>query len=182
MRCRFFIFLSLLSVSFYSHPANAGPDQTTDWLMDEKASIFDLGMMKLGTRLEGIEESWPAGFSKPIVSYQWDEDVIKIFVFSLLEIKSVKVAKDGCREAFDSVRRSAGVNKENGGLLFEFNNTFFSDLFSHTGYVVGGSKEQDQRLKALDKKFNLACSVRTKEGKTIEGFSPLLSKGAYFKD
>ncbi|MDA0801467.1 MAG: hypothetical protein O3B69_07715, partial [Proteobacteria bacterium] len=73
-------------------------------------------------------------------------------------------------------------NKENGGLLFESNNTFFSDLFSHTGYVVGGAKEQDQRLKALDKKFNLACSVRTKEGKTIQGFSPLLSKGAYFKD
>ena len=111
MRCRVFIFLSLLSVSFYSHPANAGPDQTTDWLMDEKASIFDLGMMRLGTRLEGIEESWPVGFLKPIVSYKWDEDVIQIYVFSFQESKSVKGAKDGCREAFEIVRRSAGGTK-----------------------------------------------------------------------
>ena len=182
MHSRIFIFLSLLSVSLYSLPANSGPDRTTEWLMDERASVFDLGMIRLQTRLDGFIYKWPTEFSQPTIAYVWDDNEIVIKMLSINVYESVKDAKEGCRTAFNRVRAVAGVDIEEGGLTFKKNNSFFSFYFSHLGYVSGSVKEQDQRLADLDKKFKLECTILFEGGERTQGFSRLLSKGAYFND
>ncbi|MFG6584800.1 hypothetical protein, partial [Sulfitobacter sp. 1A12779] len=127
-------------LAFGSSSAFAGPDDTTNYLMNTPVNLMDLGVFRL-TLL--IRDKLGSGFA----AYHWDSNEIRIFLFDLPNEEMN--AEAVCIEAISEIRRAANVQD---GTPFS-GISGFATLFKHSGYVKGTVEKNNERLMDLDKKF-----------------------------
>ena len=139
--------------------ANAGPDSTTNHFMNTRATMFDVGLLRLDRIIQGYQGSSlfhrHMTLGKPL--YIWDDDIIQIdILYSNLENLNQRVVKEECKNAIENVQSIAMVNTDG---EYEFENwSRFANAFSHNGFSFSGESEL---LIELDKKFLIICSVFT---------------------
>ncbi|UWR37662.1 hypothetical protein [Sulfitobacter sp. W074] len=131
-------------LAFGSSSAFAGPDDTTNYLMNTPVNLMDLGVFRL-TLL--IRDKLGSGFA----AYHWDSNEIRIFLFDLPNEEMN--AEAVCIEAISEIRRAANVQD---GTPFS-GISGFATLFKHSGYVKGTVEKNNERLMDLDKKFKIFC-------------------------
>jgi len=154
----------LLALFLFPLGVNAQPGPTTQYLMNEPASLFDIGMMRLDTLTTSFEQrvglSWVASdgrreFFKAEVHSDYDADDDKIYVsFLVMNSDATDMQmEEGCGVAMGQM--SVWLAKS------------LPDLFQH---VVGdGAAENATKLHGvLRDMFVLRCYVSSKHS-TAEG-------------
>lgn len=123
---------------------HAGPDATTNYLMNTPATLMDFGLYKLSLRIQAINGN---GYA----AYDWDNDEIKIVLYRSLEPKTK--SKLACVKAIEDTRLAAGVFA--GKSVEEFSS--FARMFGHDGFIKGDFDAHEKRMQDLDKKFQILC-------------------------
>lgn len=153
----------LLALLLLPLAANAQPGPTAQYLMNEPATLFDIGMMRLDALTAAFEErvglSWTAGdgqreFFKAAVNANYAVRDDKIYV-SFLVMNSDATAKqmeEGCRVATEQM--SIWLSKS------------LPALFMHAG--GSGPADANQVSERLRDMFVLRCYVSSKHD-TAEG-------------
>jgi hypothetical protein len=153
----------LLALFLFPLIANAEPGPTTQYLMNEPATLFDIGMMRLGALTSQFQQrvglSWLASdgrreFFKAEVNSEYDSDHNKIYV-SFLVMNSDATAtqmEEGCRVATEQMTFWLGKA--------------LPGLFMHAGGK--SSADANGLLGALQDMFVLRCYVSS-EHSTAEG-------------
>lgn len=149
--------LTTLTLSFGA-PVTAGPDETIKALMNEPATMLDLGILKLQLHLNQVESN---PFRKWNVIYNWDDNTIDLNTYSHSKA-DVKDAKDTCSEIVTGLRSEAGY-KADGSVILGISS--FAYFFDHMGWQVGSNEEVRERQEDLEKKFR----IRITDFVTIEG-------------
>jgi len=143
--------------------AIAGPDETTQHLMNDTASMLDFGLLRLNLKLEADNLG--------TASYNWEENRIQISLFSL-EKGTVESAEIDCANWIDAVRVKAGIDLDAG--QSKTGSSSFANLFTHYGFERRSVMEGLQGK--IDKIITLGCyQWGTKKPVTIK--APLLGKG-----
>ncbi|MFG6594502.1 hypothetical protein ACGYK4_08145 [Sulfitobacter sp. 1A13368] len=132
------------SIVLAAPTAFAGPDATTNYLMNTPATLLDFGLYKLSLRIQAVNGN---GYA----AYDWDNDEIKIVLFRSLEPKTK--SKVACVKAIADTRQAAGV--VDGKSLEEFSS--FARMFGHNGFIAGDLDAHNKRMQDLDKKFQILC-------------------------
>ncbi len=112
------------------------PTPAVRHLMNEPATLFDLGMLRLQQKFRKIAlDDFDLVFA--VVSYDWDTNRIKITAFASTEkIKTVEGRKQGCRKVLKEIKQDLGIDLETGRPKGP--NSFVSNLFSHVDYSRRG--------------------------------------------
>ena len=109
--------------------AASGPDSTTKWLMDDPATMLDLGILNLNVQL--------AARSLGSAGFLYDENRINIRMPAEIfwaDFVTPDEVEKRCAKWVDDVRGFAGVQRETGNAFYE--NTRFADLFRHQGFEI----------------------------------------------
>lgn len=170
-------------------PTRADPGPVVNWLMQEPASLFDLGMMRL--HIEKFEWSNPRRtFNEEmkaqygdipvyLVFYNWREN--RIYVLGAIKsqdlLLSKEEAKQVCKRIIGEISRLANVDPKTG--TTNGDHSIFADFFSHYDYE--NPKEPDNYKSKLDQIFVLAANVRV-HNETTFCRRPLLSAKVYFEE
>ncbi|QEP30331.1 hypothetical protein [Pukyongiella litopenaei] len=122
--------------------------------MDTPASLFDLGMYRLGKRLE--EEKDRTGYSAT-VSYDWEADNIDIWSITLVQGDiDYNTAHEICGTQYEELRGISGaflVDIRN----IDIRNNLFSDLFTYTGRTT---QEMKEKADILGSRFMFRHTIR----------------------
>jgi hypothetical protein len=152
-------------------PVQAGPDSTTNFLMDTSASLMDLGITRLEASLRNSEID-------ASVSFIWDKNEISISGFMSEGGVDLDAAKGTCDVWFKKIRSRAGIDNTTGKVNSFFETSIFSDYFGHSGYKL--KNEAEDWKTDLDKKFSLIFIHAFEDGgnfKWLRCSAPLLSTG-----
>ncbi len=143
------LLLALLASGPYS--LSAGPDSASNYFINNSPSLLDFGIFRLE---RAIQEAWDAAR----VIYDWDEDKIVVIYNQFKPTEGTWVpslSSEDCREFISLIRAQAGFL--DGKPWGAARHSFFSEYFTHEGYVSGNKDDHDKRLVELDKKFKLVC-------------------------
>lgn len=139
-------------------PAVAAPDSTTQYFMNEPASLFDLGMYRLETfgnrtgssmtllYAEGAELDIAHTAGKVTATYDPDADMIYVAFSVADEIANAQKMENGCRAVLRTLR--IDVSKS------------VWRMFSHYGQPRNATSQAT--LEAFYDKFELRCWVHDK--------------------
>ena len=148
--------LALLVCTCLADLAQAGPDEVTNRLMEEKVSLLDWGVFRVQLLLEKTND-----LSSASVFFDWDMNQIKIMDadFTMMDqgLSDVTVAE--CEKWFVAVRRAGYVNEKTGKPYFG-DSSLFAELFSHEGWTatINGKATEDV-VKQIDQKIVLEYSI-----------------------
>lgn len=174
--------LTLILVIIVSGAARAGPDELTRKLMNESPSLFDFGMLRLQLRLNNLTEGkyWPKEFWSPTVSYDWEQDEVRISIRSFNKFDDKENAMSGCKDVFGLVRDLAFIDPKTGKLFSVSPDPYsqYAALFQHIDYR---NRIESDDLNDFDKKFKLVCNVDKRGQALVVGRAPLLSSKIYFE-
>lgn len=160
MKLLLFTFLAFCSLVFRS--ATAGPDETTQNLISDPASMMDIGILRTEIELKSQNLGHMA--------FDWDEN--RLNVHKLIfegEYPDQASAELECATWIGKVRGIAGIKKDTGKPYG--NHSLFAENFSHAGFQRGSTPEN--LLVDLDKLFVLNCWVYTPPV-SVEVTAPLL--------
>lgn len=138
------LFVVLLCVGM-AGLAKADPGPVVNWLINEPASLFDIGMMRLQKRVDDyihMQTDERMKRFRMIVLYDWNTNRINIRGYIagdnpvLLEERR-RQFQVMCEVYFRNIRRLGAVDPKTGRHVD--GNSYYSDLFAHSGY---GSKEE----------------------------------------
>lgn len=132
------------SIILTAPTAFAGPDATTNYLMNTPATLLDFGLYKLTLRVQQVNGSGYATFD-------WDSNELLIVLYKSLE--SEVQAKEACLKSISDTRLAANVLE--GKTLDEFSS--FAYMFGHAGFIKGSAEAHKERMRDLDKKFQILC-------------------------
>lgn len=151
---RFCLATSAACLMGVASAAYSGPDEVTDRLMDESASLFDVGMLRLELRLAEAE-SIPATSTY----YDWEKNQIVIWSVVFESGWTLERATAACDGWFRQIRMLAAVNPDTGVLYPMYKRSSFAEMFSHNGFVrtING-KDTSEVAAQLDDKFSLSFS------------------------
>jgi hypothetical protein len=174
--------LTLILGVIVSGAARAGPDEVTRKLMNASPSLFDFGMLRLQLRLNDLTggKYWPNEFYSPTVSYDWDQDEVRIIITSFNKFDDKENAMSGCKDVFSKVRDLAFIDPKTGKLFSISPDPYsqYAAVFQHIDYQ---NRIESDDLKDFDKKFKLVCDVRKPGQALLVGHAPLLSSKIYFE-
>jgi hypothetical protein len=139
----------------------AEPDSTVRYLMNEPASMFDLGMLKLKRDLDDwLKDPHVNVF----VSYDWNTNRIEIKVSDTKDVYKIKkYARNWCDETICEIKRLLDVNCSTGKPLLPKMGSLLYDYFTHAGYVnKGGPKDPGGKL---DNIVNITVGTYWGDGK-----------------
>ena len=141
--------------------AIAGPDVVGNYLMDEPASLMDVGIMKLNALVR------PTAFA----NYNWDENSIEITSMNSLVKGSPSddALEKLCADWISSVRVLANIDPLKGAPFYGAESNF-ARLFLHSGYQR--EKQPENMTSEIDRMIQLTCIL----GSTIVT-APLLGTG-----
>jgi hypothetical protein len=152
----------------------SGPDATTNHFMKEPVSLLDFGIYKISNLLHG-RDGQPNGWA----SYDFDSNTINI-EFNSFEASGNDKLEDHlarCDEWIEGIR-SVGLVSSTTGKPIGMPVSMFAQQFSHVGYILGDSEENQERLIELDKKFRLRMTIFDRSFKgVLECTAKLLGKG-----
>ena len=134
----------------------AGPDETTNTLMNDSVSILDWGILRTELYLAQQNLIIPAQ-----VSFDWDSNEIRIsaWQFGGNDTTTEVQAKAVCSDWFFGVRVSGGISTETGEPYFSEVSTY-ANFFGHEGFVRNfDSIEYKALLAKLDRKIELSATI-----------------------
>ena len=142
--------------------ASADPGTATQYLMNEPASLMDIGLLKLNMKLEKLKPHlWgpflgdgDADRTKVSASYDFAADEIRVQITFFSDAESIE---DACKATIGALRV----------LLYDLVE------FRHSGYVRDG--QPDKLFTELEHRFQLICTVKD----TVLEFDRLEAKGAW---
>jgi len=147
-----FIFLML-----FVQPVRAEPNESAHFLMNEPASLMDLGIYKLEKDILGLQKHLVVNRTTPFdvsVNYNWDENRITIqLTYGYEGNPSKKIIKNGIKNVFQQIKGFLGVN-EKGQVYHKRGFSKASDYFSHEGYLI------KDRPKDLEKKIDQIVELK----------------------
>ncbi len=151
----------------------AGPDDLTKWLMNEPASMMDIGLLRFQKFLDEQDR-----LEDTFVGYEWDTDRFLVHRMETAQsLPNEDSARAKCEDWFHRVRRTFHVDPDTGELLF--NTWQFAEFFSTYGYARGPQKKQSFNME-IGKKIHLFAAFRFGEEESfrvLECRKPLLSTG-----
>ncbi|WP_417272736.1 hypothetical protein [Celeribacter halophilus] len=164
MRKIFWFFI----LAICGQPVLSGPDETTNFLIADTASMMDIGILRLNLELQ----SNSLGYA----SYKWDENRIKITApYQNLNgpYDSEEAAEEACSKWVAELRQELWVDPET-GKPFLGGTSIASDFFQHQGYHKTNTPET--LYEDIDKLIIFECYARYSENVvTITG--SLVAKG-----
>ncbi len=176
----------VLSVSNVS-AVRAEPGPVVNWLMNEPASVFDIGMLRLeiGIRwwyerqeITKISKRRPGGIAF-WPSYSFLDNRITMFARRIGEDMDTSERKSVCRELIDFMSREALVDPKTGQLFGGSKASSFSQYFQHSDYV--NTSEPSNLQPRLDRIFVLKAFVVSEPQQTICRRA-LMSNKVYFEE
>ena len=123
-----FVFALAAAVAFGGTRANAEPGPVGQWLMNEPASLWTIGMMRLELYIEGWTGLHPLVNYYRGAEYRWDENRINIYAYSFEQ----KYSKEKCAELISELRDSGLVR--DGRVIGDLENSTYADYFGQIGY------------------------------------------------
>ena len=163
----------------------ADPGPVVNWLMDEPASLFDVGMSRLEREIERkfeIRDRQREVTSS--VHYNWDRNRIYIWanIFWLQKPKEDQMTKfkDDCKSMIGDLRQVGGINRKTGG--YNVTPSVYSWSFQHFGYQTTSAPEDFQTR--LDKIITLGVLVAAMDftEPRVQCRGPLVSNKVYFEE
>lgn len=172
-------------------PCHAAPGKATSYLMDEKATLFDLGMLTLRMKVsdfihmtvsEKLRLDWPAAYNSLLaggathmVWYDFDSNHIIIDIGFTARKQSEAIMKPFISEVFSRLRSSLGIP----AVIPEPDIPIISSRFGHIGYGVHApSKEMEEELRQM---IIVKVRITNREDKVIlEAAAPLVSNTVPF--
>ena len=147
MMIRILILIFIFMCSSFK-PVLADPTPSISYLMNEPASLFDLGMFKLNWHLKNTSILFGTKFDSKSVTvdaiYTFDQNQITIG-FSAGEVMSnIDAGKEYCQEIIGGIKKTLFVNPHT-GIPFDIGgmNTY-KLIFSHEGFYE--KKDQPKNL------------------------------------
>ncbi len=174
MMIRILILIFIFMCSSYK-PVLAGPTPSMSYLMNEPASLLDMGMFKLNMHLSNSLFRDSTGTVLK-VNYDFDENRITIGIVSFKEVSNIDKGKEYCREIIDNIKLALLVNPNTGAPFVSDVPGILQIFFSHEGFYK--KKNQPKNLYSdLDKLTDIGVVVGIEDNKTsLTCKSPLLSK------
>ena len=148
--------------------SHAEPNPAVQWLINEPASVFDIGMIYLDSFLKRRLANDGHAFA----IYDWKKN--RISITATKEIKNPDELKKTCKLFLGYLRAIGGVYN---GKTKSNLSSVFSVMFSHIGYQ-SSNQPKDLWVK-LDNIFDLTVEISAK-GKTVICTGPLLSEDVFF--
>lgn len=140
-----------LIVALFPSALFAGPDKTTQHLMNDPLTMMDFGLYQIRETLRQSE--MPDGSAMVGgAAFDWDGNRIRIERFQYANT-SVDF-ESACAEWISTVRQIAGVNRDTGAAFAGYSN--FARYFDHISFNRLNAPEGWQR--DLDKLFELKCA------------------------
>jgi len=150
-------------------PSLAEPSPTVQYLMDEPASLFDLGMKSLNYSLsEGMKDV------DVFAGYSWEENRIEITVYDVEVPDTIPNEKARCAKLVEQVKRHLAV--VNGKTPMKISG--LGIYFSHTGYK---NTKQPKNV-ATDLDAITTIRVHVSQAKDVTCESPLLSTKVMYSE
>lgn len=149
-------------------PIFSGPDETTNFLMDEPASLMDLGILRLNLALQNNA----AGY----VSYSWDENRIKIAApYQNVNgpYATEDAAEEACSKWVTELRRLLGIDPTT-GKPFWGQTSLAADFFRHQGFRRMNAPET--LYTDVDKLIIFVCYAKSSEN-LVKVTGSLVAKG-----
>lgn len=156
--------LALIAICLLPVKALSGPDETTQHLMNDSATMLDFGMLRLNLSLEAA--------TLANAYFDWDENRIYIWRY-FQENETADVGEETCSQWIGDVRLKSGVNRDT-GKPFE-KTSLFAGYFAHHSFKRNSAPET--LYQDIDKLFVLRCTGQIKGGGFITIFAPLLGSG-----
>jgi hypothetical protein len=183
-------YLIVLLVMFSGGRAgHAEPGPVGQWLMDQPASMFTVGMNRLDGRMAvAVEKNAPTFFEKPEqgeniafssgwAHYDWDKNRIQLMSYIYVKYQLGTDVQDRCVGLLNRIRLEFGVFE--GNLLENFETSGVSVLFSQRGYKF--KNEPSEWRERIDRIVELNVTIK---GSGIEDevvcIGELLEKEVYF--
>ncbi|HRY28961.1 MAG TPA: hypothetical protein P5079_02870 [Elusimicrobiota bacterium] len=154
-------------------PALAEPSESIKYLMSERMSLFDNGLMRIEEHLyRHLGENWGV-----LVNYDWNKNAIFVRVWrddieEAQKTKDSPTPKDMATRAIGEVKKFCGYN-EDGKLINPDTGGLIGSYFSHRGYV---SKQEPKSIVAdVNGIVEITAAVQGKKER-IEGKTKLTEK------
>ena len=160
--------LAVVSCLANVNATRAEPGPVVNWLMDEPASLFDIGILRTEITLASIN-------SNTFIRYDWDKNRIYLHTNFVTAIQETD-GKQFCKLLIDRIRTFGGVSG-GGTLPHAFSN--FARNFAHHDYR--SAKTPDDYLRKLDQIIEIKGSVETPDTAT-KCHGPLVSDKVYFEE
>ena len=182
--------LAVVSCLVNTNTARAEPGSVVDWLMNEPASLFDVGMLRLQRATkrwinESVSEG--PGFGEPYLAgayfsaiYDWDENRIYVSGFIQEEFADTTRQKSACKATIRYMSAKAGIDSTTGRAFVPLDSTLLSGHFNHFYYDTA-SQPKDYRSR-LDQVFVLRAFVGPQTKPTLNCRRDLLSNKVYFEE
>jgi hypothetical protein len=147
----------------FCSPVYSGPDDTTNYLINNSPSLMDFGIFKINVRLASNASnnaSYKATLS--LAEYYYDDNniVISRSFYSDIKYSDTKVTEIqallSCKIWISEIRIQGGVDVDTGQLDFYLENSRYADNFTHEGYSKKNSPED--LLASIDKKIKIYCT------------------------
>jgi hypothetical protein len=161
--------LSWVMLMLSANNALAGPDATTQYLVDTPVTMMDLGILPLSLALE--TNNGPGGR----VRYDWDSNRIVFEAPFSVEYATYTTAEDAenaCATWIGLVKSQFAVNNQTGLPIFE--TSIAATFFQHQGFNL--KNEPITLFQDLDKIFVVRCNAKGPERRDMLS-SPLVAKG-----
>lgn len=185
------IFAVVLSLSNVSATC-ADPGPVVQWLMNEPASLFDIGIWKLDLELERISEIELEWAMSAYADYDWARNRItikaRVSKFQSRGEDPIKQLKRGCRSWMEHLRSNGGVLIYSSGYIPDSKSSKYSDYFAHFGYNNENQPKDyrqkldeiiELRVKAI---FALKDITDSLVGTQVNCGGPLVSNKIYFEE
>jgi hypothetical protein len=132
------LFLAVLFVFTFSQMSYAEPGITILRLMDEPASLFDIGMIRTSQYVEKYckDSKFNDGKVRTHAYYVWDINRIHIQMFAYIKKTMTKKSEIiGAKKYLSEFKEQFGINPGTGEYTdSDYNSSQLANLFSHSGY------------------------------------------------
>lgn len=170
------------TVGVFTSLAISAPSEDIDFLMSQPASIFDLGMVRLDSRLREISREQNIDITS---SYKFDRNELKIVIHRNFkdELDSTKIwskeeAIQFVQNAFEFIRMDAGVLGFDRKFIGDkTEGSYYSRLFSHNGYNMQSTEKKSIEINKILKIYVWATYGNSKLKRWI-----MLTGNLYRKD
>ena len=137
-----------------ANATRAEPGQVVNWMMNEPASLFDVGMLRLDRKLDrNFEKSDRQREVTSSVHYNWEDNriIINANIFWLQKPKEDQMTKfkDDCKSMIGDLRQVGGINRKTGG--YNVTPSVYSMNFQHFGYQPTRASE-DLQIRLVDRR------------------------------
>lgn len=156
--------LSFAAQALICGAAQASPGEATSWLMENPASMMDLGLHRVEHWLESSVADMTDALGTDYYTateYDWENDEINLSMSIWMDEYSKDAATRACDAYVWRIRAYALVQPEKGTLRDGVNNSRLSDKFAHDGFARSNAPS-DWKQK-IDGRIRIVCLAFEKQ-------------------